>query len=92
MAAATFTMRQLRSWCALRTSYQTLEPKNGIVYFGERNGIHIIDLQQTVPLFSRALEAMRDTAAKGGRILFVGTKRAAADKIAETAKPVVSIM
>lgn len=54
--------------------------------FGERNGIHILDLQQTVPLLGRALEVMRDTAAKGGRILFVGTKRAASDKIAETAK------
>ena len=54
--------------------------------FGERNGIHILDLQQTVPLLGRALTAMRDTAAKGGRILFVGTKRAASDKIAETAK------
>jgi small subunit ribosomal protein S2 len=61
-------------------------PKMEPFIFGERNGIHILDLQQTVPLFGRALEAMRDTAAKGGRILFVGTKRAAADKIAETAK------
>jgi small subunit ribosomal protein S2 len=54
--------------------------------FGQRNGIHILDLQQTVPLLARALEAMRDTVAKGGRVLFVGTKRVAADKIAETAR------
>ena len=56
------------------------------LFFGQRNGIHILDLQQTVPLLARALEAMRDTVAKGGRVLFVGTKRVAADKIAETAR------
>ena len=64
--------------------------QNGRFIFGERNGIHILDLQQTMPLFGRALEAMRDTVAKGGRILFVGTKRAAADRIAEQ-PPAVNI-
>ena len=87
MAAATFTMRQLLE-AGVHFGHHTRRwnPKMEPFIFGERNGIHILDLQQTVPLFGRALEAMRDTVAKGGRILFVGTKRAAADKIAETAK------
>ena len=87
MAAATFTMRQLLE-AGVHFGHHTRRwnPKMEPFIFGERNGIHILDLQQTVPLLARALEAMRDTAGKGGRILFVGTKRAAADKIAESAK------
>jgi small subunit ribosomal protein S2 len=54
--------------------------------FGVRNGIHIIDLQQTVPMLDGALKALRDTAAHGGRILFVGTKRQAQDAIRANAK------
>jgi small subunit ribosomal protein S2 len=54
--------------------------------FGVRNGIHIIDLEQTVPMLDAAVKAVRDVAASGGRVLFVGTKRAASDKIAEAAK------
>ncbi len=54
--------------------------------FGTRNNIHIIDLAQTVPALSRALQAVSDAVAKGGRILFVGTKRQAADSIADAAK------
>ena len=54
--------------------------------FGERNKIHILDLQQTMPMFHAALRAIGDVAARGGRVLFVGTKRAASEKIAETAK------
>lgn len=54
--------------------------------FGARNNIHIIDLAQTVPLLHRALQAVSDTVAKGGRILFVGTKRQAQDGVAEAAK------
>ena len=54
--------------------------------FGVRNGIHIIDLQQTEPLFNQALRNLRDISAKGGRILFVGTKRQASERIAETAR------
>jgi len=54
--------------------------------FGERNKIHILDLQQTMPMFHAALKAIGDVAARGGRVLFVGTKRAASEKIAETAK------
>jgi small subunit ribosomal protein S2 len=61
-------------------------PKMRPYIFGERNGVHIIDLEQTVPMLHRALEAVRDIAAGGGRILFVGTKRQAADVLAEAAK------
>ena len=87
MAAPSFTMRQLLE-AGVHFGHHTRRwnPKMEPFIFGERNGIHILDLQQTVPLLGRALTAMRDTAAKGGRILFVGTKRAASDKIAETAK------
>jgi small subunit ribosomal protein S2 len=54
--------------------------------FGTRNNIHIIDLAQTVPMLHRALQAVSDTVAGGGRVLFVGTKRQAADSVAEAAK------
>jgi len=54
--------------------------------FGVRNGVHIIDLGQTVPLLHRGLQAISDTVARGGRVLFVGTKRQASDAIAEAAK------
>src|SRR3546814_5749194 len=54
--------------------------------FGVRNGIHVIDLQQTVPMLYRALEVVRDVAAGGGRILFVGTKRQAQDAVAAEAQ------
>jgi small subunit ribosomal protein S2 len=58
----------------------------GSYIFGTRNNIHIVDLAQTVPMLHRALQAVSDTVAKGGRILFVGTKRQAQDAIAEAAK------
>ncbi len=61
-------------------------PKMAPYIYGARNGIHIIDLSQTIPLFHQALVAVRDTVAKGGRVLFVGTKRQASDPIAESAK------
>ena len=54
--------------------------------FGTRNNIHIIDLTQTVPMLHQALQAVSDTVARGGRVLFVGTKRQAQDAIAEAAK------
>jgi small subunit ribosomal protein S2 len=54
--------------------------------FGERNNIHIIDLQQTVPMLYQALNVVRDITAKGGRVLFVGTKRQAQDKVKEAAE------
>src|SRR5271167_561641 len=61
-------------------------PKMAPYLFGIRNQVHIIDLQQTVPMLDRALRALRDTTAAGGRVLFVGTKRAAADSVADAAK------
>lgn len=61
-------------------------PKMGPYIFGERNNIHILDLAQTVPSFYRALQAVSDTVAKGGRVLFVGTKRQAADAVADAAR------
>src|SRR5580658_8962184 len=61
-------------------------PKMQPFIFGVRNNVHIIDLDQTVPMLQRALQAMRDVAAAGGRVLFVGTKRQAQAKIAEAAK------
>ncbi|MGO4705178.1 30S ribosomal protein S2 [Microvirga sp. 2MCAF38] len=61
-------------------------PKMSPYIFGTRNNIHIIDLAQTVPLLHRALQAVSDTVSKGGRVLFVGTKRQAADAVADAAK------
>jgi small subunit ribosomal protein S2 len=60
-------------------------PKMAPYLFGVRNGVHIIDLQQTVPLLYRAMNAVRDTVAGGGRVLFVGTKRQAAERVAAAA-------
>jgi small subunit ribosomal protein S2 len=54
--------------------------------FGVRNGIHILDLQQAVPMYNTSLKALRDIVAHGGRVLFVGTKRQAQEKVAEAAK------
>lgn len=54
--------------------------------FGVRSGVHVIDLEQTVPLFQKAMEAVRDVARKGGRILFVGTKPQASEMIKEAAE------
>ena len=61
-------------------------PKMAPYIFGTRNNIHIIDLAQTVPLLHQALKIVSDTVAKGGRVLFVGTKRQASDAIADAAK------
>jgi len=61
-------------------------PKMKPYIFGERNGVHIIDLSQSVPLFARALDFVRQAAASGGKVLFVGTKRQAQEPIAEAAR------
>lgn len=61
-------------------------PKMAPFIYGSRNGIHVIDLSQTVPYFTRALQTIREVVAGGGRVLFVGTKRQASPIIAETAK------
>ena len=77
--------------CSKLACISAISPTAGIrrwanYIFGTRNNIHIIDLAQTVPMLHRALQAVSDTVAKGGRILFVGTKRQAQDAIAEAAK------
>jgi len=87
MAMPSFTMRQLlEAGVHFGHTTRRWNPKMRPFIFGERNGVHIIDLEQTVPMLHRALEAVRDIAAGGGRVLFVGTKRQAADVLAEAAK------
>ena len=87
MALPDFTMRQLLE-AGVHFGHQAhrWNPKMGQYIFGTRNNIHIVDLAQTVPMLARALQAVSDTAAKGGRILFVGTKRQAQDAISAAAK------
>ncbi|MEQ9641794.1 MAG: 30S ribosomal protein S2 [Alphaproteobacteria bacterium] len=82
----TFTMRQLLE-AGVHFGHQThrWNPKMGRYIYGARNNIHIIDLRQSVPLLHRALVAVRDTVAGGGRVLFVGTKRQASDLVADHA-------
>ena len=87
MALPEFSMRQLLE-AGVHFGHQTRRwnPKMRSYLFGVRNGVHVIDLEQTVPLLHQALVALRDVAAGGGRILFVGTKRQASKPIAETAR------
>jgi len=87
MALPEFSMRQLLE-AGVHYGHQTQRwnPKMGEYIYGDRNGIHIIDLTQTVPLLDAALNVVRETVAKGGRILFVGTKRQASKAIAEAAE------
>ncbi len=65
---------------------QRWNPRMGPYIYGARNGIHIMDLTQTVPMLDEALKVIRDTVAKGGSVLFVGTKRQAAQPIADAAE------
>ena len=87
MAAPVVTMQQLID-AGAHFGHQThrWNPKMKPYIFGDRNGIHIIDLSQTVPLFARALDFVQQTVAAGGKVLFVGTKRQAQDPIAEAAR------
>ena len=87
MALPEFTMRQLLE-AGVHFGHQTQRwnPRMGEYIYGSRNGIHIMDLTQTVPLLDAALNVIRETVAKGGRILFVGTKRQAAAPVAEAAE------
>lgn len=87
MALPEFSMRQLLE-AGVHYGHQTQRwnPRMAPYIYGDRNGIHIIDLTQTVPMLEQALKAVRDTVAKGGRILFVGTKRQAQKPIAEAAE------
>jgi small subunit ribosomal protein S2 len=87
MSLPDFSMRQLLE-AGVHFGHQAhrWNPKMSEYIFGARNNIHIIDLAQSVPMMHRALQAVSDTVAKGGRILFVGTKRQAQDAVAEAAK------
>jgi len=87
MAMPSFTMRQLlESGVHFGHHTRRWNPKMAPYIFGVRNGVHVIDLEQTVPMLHRAMVAVRDVVAGGGRVLFVGTKRAAQERIAESAK------
>ena len=87
MALPEFTLRQLLE-AGVHFGHQTQRwnPRMEEFIYGERNGIHIMDLTQTVPMLDAALNIVRETVAKGGRILFVGTKRQASTAIAEAAE------
>jgi len=87
MALPEFSMRQLlESGAHFGHRTQRWNPKMASYIYGTRNDIHILDLTQTVPLLHQALVALREVAAGGGRILFVGTKRQASDPIAAAAQ------
>jgi len=87
MALPNVTMRQLLE-AGVHFGHQThrWNPKMAPFIYGSRNNIHIIDLTQTVPLLHQALLTVSDVVAKGGRVLFVGTKRQASEAVAEAAK------
>src|SRR5947209_9235530 len=87
MSVPEFSMRQLLE-AGVHFGHQShrWNPKMAEYIFGARNNIHVIDLAQSVPMMHRALQAVSDTVANGGRILFVGTKRQAQDAIADAAK------
>ena len=86
MALPEFSMRQLlEAGCHFGHQTHRWNPKMKDYIFGDRSNIHIIDLSQTVPLLHQALVKVRETAAKGGRVLFVGTKRQAQEPIAQAA-------
>ena len=87
MAAPTVTMHQLLE-AGAHFGHQThrWNPKMKPYIFGDRNGVHILDLSQSVPLFARALDFVSQTAARGGKVLFVGTKRQAQGPIADAAR------
>ncbi|MBT8414476.1 MAG: 30S ribosomal protein S2 [Boseongicola sp.] len=87
MALPEFSMRQLLE-AGVHFGHQTQRwnPKMGEFIYGDRNGIHIMDLTQTVPMLDAALNVIRETVAKNGRILFVGTKRQAQKPVADAAE------
>ncbi len=87
MALPDFSMRQLlEAGAHFGHQAHRWNPKMQQFIFGTRNNIHIIDLAQTVPMLHRALQAVSDTVANGGRVLFVGTKRQASELVADAAK------
>jgi small subunit ribosomal protein S2 len=87
MPVPTFTLRELlESGVHFGHHTRRWNPKMAHYIFGERNGIHIIDLEQTMGLLHQGLQAVRDVVAGGGRVLLVGTKRQAQEPVAEAAK------
>ncbi|MEM7168908.1 MAG: 30S ribosomal protein S2 [Pseudomonadota bacterium] len=87
MAPPSFTMRQLlEAGVHFGHTTRRWNPKMGPYIFGVRNGIHIIDLEQSAPLLHQGLQAVREVVAGGGRVLFVGTKRQASEMVADSAK------
>ena len=87
MAMPTFSMRQLlEAGVHFGHSTRRWNPKMSPFLYGVRNGTHIIDLEQTVPMLHRGLMAVRDVVAAGGRVLIVGTKRQASEKVADAAR------
>ena len=87
MALPEVTLRQLLE-AGVHFGHNTSRwnPKMRPYIFGVRNNVHIMDLEQTVPLFRQAMQALRDTVANGGRVLFVGTKRQAQENVREAAE------
>jgi len=87
MSMPSFTMRQLLE-AGVHFGHHTRRwnPKMKPFIFGDPNNIHILNLQQTVPMLYQALEAVSQVASNGGRILFVGTKPSAAEVVAEAAR------
>jgi len=87
MMMPTFTMRQLLE-AGVHFGHHTRRwnPKMAPFIFGVRNGVHIINLEQTVPMLGRALEAVREVVSNNGRVLFVGTKRQAQERVADAAR------
>lgn len=87
MALPSFTMKDLlEAGIHFGHHARRWNPKMEPYIFGVRNNVHILDLQQTLPMFDHAVKALRDVVAKGGKVLFVGTKRQAQEKVAEAAK------
>ncbi|HEU0118348.1 MAG TPA: 30S ribosomal protein S2 [Alphaproteobacteria bacterium] len=87
MAMPVVTLRQLfEAGVHFGHNTRRWNPKMQNYLFGVRNNVHIIDLEQSVPMMQQALQAIRDVAASGGRVLFVGTKRQAQERIADAAK------
>ena len=87
MATPVVTMQQLLE-AGAHFGHQThrWNPRMKPYIFGDRNGVHIIDLSQSVPLFARALEFVTQAVGRGGKVLFVGTKRQAQDAVADAAR------
>ena len=82
-----FSMRQLLE-AGVHFGHQTRRwnPKMAQFLYGKHGGVHIIDLRQTVPMMHQALDAIKKVASQGGKVLFVGTKRQASDKVREAAR------